>query len=76
MAAICTYNARILAFESSTEELLMQARMIRCDVINLAETRRRHRFKAVYYLGEELSVEYATVKELEESAFSSTRISP
>uniref|UniRef100_A0A0K0D020 Transposase n=1 Tax=Angiostrongylus cantonensis TaxID=6313 RepID=A0A0K0D020_ANGCA len=32
----------------------MQARMIRYDVIGLAETRRRHLFNAVYDTGEEL----------------------
>uniref|UniRef100_A0A0K0D6C1 Endo/exonuclease/phosphatase domain-containing protein n=1 Tax=Angiostrongylus cantonensis TaxID=6313 RepID=A0A0K0D6C1_ANGCA len=54
MVTICTYNARILASESSIEDLLMQARMIRYDVIGLAETRRRHPFNAVYDTGEEL----------------------
>uniref|UniRef100_A0A158PBU1 Fibronectin type-III domain-containing protein n=1 Tax=Angiostrongylus cantonensis TaxID=6313 RepID=A0A158PBU1_ANGCA len=34
--------------------LLMQARMIRYDVIGLAETRRRHKFDAVYDTGEQL----------------------
>uniref|UniRef100_A0A0K0CWL3 Endo/exonuclease/phosphatase domain-containing protein n=1 Tax=Angiostrongylus cantonensis TaxID=6313 RepID=A0A0K0CWL3_ANGCA len=54
MVTICTYNARSLASESSIEDLLMQARMIRYDVIRLAETRRRHPFNAVYDTGEEL----------------------
>uniref|UniRef100_A0A0K0DNG4 Endonuclease n=1 Tax=Angiostrongylus cantonensis TaxID=6313 RepID=A0A0K0DNG4_ANGCA len=36
------------------EDLLMQARMIRCDVIGLAEMRRRHPFNAVHDTGEEL----------------------
>uniref|UniRef100_A0A0K0CX51 Endo/exonuclease/phosphatase domain-containing protein n=1 Tax=Angiostrongylus cantonensis TaxID=6313 RepID=A0A0K0CX51_ANGCA len=54
MVTICTYNARTLASESSIEDLLMQARMIRYDVIGLAETRRRHPFNAVYDTGEEL----------------------
>uniref|UniRef100_A0A0K0DRG6 Uncharacterized protein n=1 Tax=Angiostrongylus cantonensis TaxID=6313 RepID=A0A0K0DRG6_ANGCA len=53
MVTICTYNARTLAPESSIEDLLMQARMIRY-VIGLAETRRRHPFNAVYDTGEEL----------------------
>uniref|UniRef100_A0A0K0D172 Endo/exonuclease/phosphatase domain-containing protein n=1 Tax=Angiostrongylus cantonensis TaxID=6313 RepID=A0A0K0D172_ANGCA len=35
----------------------MQARMIRYDVIGLAETRRRHSFKAVYDTGEKLFLE-------------------
>uniref|UniRef100_A0A0K0DLI4 Endo/exonuclease/phosphatase domain-containing protein n=1 Tax=Angiostrongylus cantonensis TaxID=6313 RepID=A0A0K0DLI4_ANGCA len=54
MATICTYNARTLASEFSIEDLLMQARTIRYDVIGLAETRRRHPFNAVYDTGEEL----------------------
>uniref|UniRef100_A0A0K0CX14 Endo/exonuclease/phosphatase domain-containing protein n=1 Tax=Angiostrongylus cantonensis TaxID=6313 RepID=A0A0K0CX14_ANGCA len=54
MATICTYNVRTLASESSIEDLLMQSRMIRYDVIGLAETRRRHPFSAVYETGEEL----------------------
>ncbi|VDM62172.1 unnamed protein product [Angiostrongylus costaricensis] len=51
---ICTYNARTVAFESSIEDLLMQARRTRYDVIGLAETGRRHPFNAVYDTGEEL----------------------
>uniref|UniRef100_A0A0K0DDG5 Endonuclease n=1 Tax=Angiostrongylus cantonensis TaxID=6313 RepID=A0A0K0DDG5_ANGCA len=54
MVTICTYNARTLASESSIEDLLMQARMIRYDVIGLAETRQRHSFNAIYDTGEEL----------------------
>uniref|UniRef100_A0A0K0DJK5 Endo/exonuclease/phosphatase domain-containing protein n=1 Tax=Angiostrongylus cantonensis TaxID=6313 RepID=A0A0K0DJK5_ANGCA len=54
MVTICPYNARTLASESSIEDLLMQAIMIRYDVIGLAETRRRHPFNAVYDTGEEL----------------------
>ena len=53
MVTICTYNARTFASESSTEDVLMQARMIRYDVIGLAETRRRHPFNAVYDTGDE-----------------------
>ncbi|VDM52169.1 unnamed protein product [Angiostrongylus costaricensis] len=51
---ICTYNVRKLASESSIEDLLMQARRIKDDVIDLAETRRRQSFNAVYDTGEEL----------------------
>ena len=51
---ICTYNARPLATESSIEDLLTQAKMIRYDVIGLIETRRRHPFNAVYDSGKEL----------------------
>uniref|UniRef100_A0A0K0DQP2 Endo/exonuclease/phosphatase domain-containing protein n=1 Tax=Angiostrongylus cantonensis TaxID=6313 RepID=A0A0K0DQP2_ANGCA len=54
MVTICTYNARTLASESSIEDLLMQAKMTRYDVIGLANTRRRHPFNAVYDTGEEL----------------------
>uniref|UniRef100_A0A0K0DP71 Craniofacial development protein 2-like n=1 Tax=Angiostrongylus cantonensis TaxID=6313 RepID=A0A0K0DP71_ANGCA len=56
MITICAYNARTLASESSIEDLLMQARMIRYDVIGLTKTRRRHPFNAVYETGEELSL--------------------
>ncbi|KAE9418521.1 hypothetical protein Angca_003439, partial [Angiostrongylus cantonensis] len=54
MVTICTYNARTLASEFSIEDLLMQANMIRYDVIGLADTRRCHPFNAVYDTGEEL----------------------
>ncbi|VDM61759.1 unnamed protein product [Angiostrongylus costaricensis] len=54
MVTLCTYNARTLASESSIEELLMQARRIKYDVIGLAETRRRQLFNAVYDTGEEM----------------------
>uniref|UniRef100_A0A0K0DB53 Endonuclease n=1 Tax=Angiostrongylus cantonensis TaxID=6313 RepID=A0A0K0DB53_ANGCA len=54
MVTICTYNAHTLASEYSIEDLLMQARMIRYDVIDLVETRRRHPFNAVYNTGQEL----------------------
>uniref|UniRef100_A0A0K0DL02 CN hydrolase domain-containing protein n=1 Tax=Angiostrongylus cantonensis TaxID=6313 RepID=A0A0K0DL02_ANGCA len=45
---------RTLASESSIEDFLMQARMIRYDVIGLAETRRSHPLNAVYDTGGEL----------------------
>uniref|UniRef100_A0A0K0DHE0 Endo/exonuclease/phosphatase domain-containing protein n=1 Tax=Angiostrongylus cantonensis TaxID=6313 RepID=A0A0K0DHE0_ANGCA len=54
MVTICTYNASTLASESSIEDLLMQARKIKYDVIGLAETRRSHPLNAVYDTGEEL----------------------
>uniref|UniRef100_A0A0K0DH92 Carbam_trans_N domain-containing protein n=1 Tax=Angiostrongylus cantonensis TaxID=6313 RepID=A0A0K0DH92_ANGCA len=47
-------NACMLASESSIEDLLKQARMIKYDVIGMAETRQRHPFNAVYNTGEEL----------------------
>ncbi|KAK6746280.1 hypothetical protein RB195_012410 [Necator americanus] len=40
--AICTYNARTLASEAAIEDLMMQAKKIKYDVIGLTETRRRH----------------------------------
>ncbi|ETN74037.1 hypothetical protein NECAME_13261 [Necator americanus] len=50
---ICTYNARTLASEA-IEDLMMQAKKIKYDVIGLTETRRRHALNAVYENGEEL----------------------
>ncbi|KAK6743517.1 hypothetical protein RB195_010660 [Necator americanus] len=52
--AICTYNARTLASEAAIEDLMMQAKKIKYDVIGLTETRRRHPLNAVYEPGEEL----------------------
>ncbi|VDM53959.1 unnamed protein product [Angiostrongylus costaricensis] len=54
MVTTCTYNARTLASESSIEDLLMEARSIKYDVIGMAETRRCQPFNAVYDTGEEL----------------------
>ncbi|VDM62438.1 unnamed protein product [Angiostrongylus costaricensis] len=54
MVTICTYNARTLAPESSIEDMLMQARRIRHDVIDLLDTRRRQPFNAVCDTGKEL----------------------
>ncbi|KAK6752319.1 hypothetical protein RB195_003626 [Necator americanus] len=51
--AICTYNARTLASEAAIEDLMMQAKKIKYDVIGLTETRRRHPLNAVYETGEE-----------------------
>ncbi|ETN86269.1 hypothetical protein RB195_011800 [Necator americanus] len=51
---ICTYNARTLASEAAIEDLMMQAKTIKYDVIGLTETRRRHPLNAVYKTGEEL----------------------
>ncbi|KAK6756202.1 hypothetical protein RB195_014540 [Necator americanus] len=52
--AICTYNARTLASEAAIEDLMMQAKKIKYDVIGLNETRRHHPLNAVYETGEEL----------------------
>ncbi|VDM56168.1 unnamed protein product [Angiostrongylus costaricensis] len=51
---ICTYNIRTLASEPSIEDLIMQARRTRYDVIGLAETRRLQPFNVVYDTGKEL----------------------
>ncbi|KAK6761782.1 hypothetical protein RB195_022751 [Necator americanus] len=44
--AICAYNARTLASEAAIEDLIMQAKKIKYDVIGLTETRRRHPLNA------------------------------
>ncbi|KAK6762186.1 hypothetical protein RB195_023048 [Necator americanus] len=67
--AICTYNARTLASEAAIEDLMMQVKKIKYDVIGLKETRRRHPLNAVYKIGEELTEEV-----LVELAPSSTRV--
>ncbi|KAK6758358.1 hypothetical protein RB195_015897 [Necator americanus] len=54
--AICTYSARTLASEAAIEDLMMQSKKIKYDVIRLTETRRRHPLNAVYETGEELCV--------------------
>ncbi|VDO93192.1 unnamed protein product [Heligmosomoides polygyrus] len=51
---ICTYNARTLASKASVEDLMMQARRIKYDVIGLTETSRHHPLHATYDSGEEL----------------------
>ncbi|KAK6755406.1 hypothetical protein RB195_014023 [Necator americanus] len=43
---ICTYNAS--TFASAVEDLMMQAGMLKCDIIGLTETRRRHPLNTVY----------------------------
>lgn len=54
MMTICTFNARTLASEASIEDLMMQARKIRYDVIGLTETRRHRPLNATFDTGEEL----------------------
>ncbi|KAK6764929.1 hypothetical protein RB195_025025 [Necator americanus] len=51
---ICTYNAR--TFASAMEDLMMQAKKIKYNVIGLTETRQRHPLNAVYETGDELFV--------------------
>ncbi|VDO38802.1 unnamed protein product [Haemonchus placei] len=52
--AICTFNARALASEACIEDLMMQARKIKYDVIGLIETRRHRPLHAVFETGEEV----------------------
>ncbi|EYC42952.1 hypothetical protein Y032_0509g2718 [Ancylostoma ceylanicum] len=54
MMTICTFNARTLASEASIEDLKVQARKIRYDVIGLTETRRHQPLNATFDTGEEL----------------------
>ncbi|RCN51699.1 hypothetical protein ANCCAN_02059 [Ancylostoma caninum] len=51
---VCTFNARTLPSEASIEDLMMQARKIRYDVIGLTETRRHRPLNATFDTGEEL----------------------
>ncbi|KIH51833.1 hypothetical protein ANCDUO_18073 [Ancylostoma duodenale] len=51
---VCTFNARTLASEASVEDMMMQARKIRYDVIGLTETRRHRPLNATFDTGEEL----------------------
>uniref|UniRef100_A0A158QND7 Endo/exonuclease/phosphatase domain-containing protein n=1 Tax=Haemonchus placei TaxID=6290 RepID=A0A158QND7_HAEPC len=52
--SICTFNAPTLASEACIEDLMMQARRIKYDVIGLTETRRHRPLHAVFETGEEL----------------------
>uniref|UniRef100_A0A7I4Z1B5 Endo/exonuclease/phosphatase domain-containing protein n=1 Tax=Haemonchus contortus TaxID=6289 RepID=A0A7I4Z1B5_HAECO len=52
--AICTFNARTLAPEACIEDLMMQVRRIKYDVIGLNELRRQRSLHAAFYTGEEL----------------------
>nr|CDJ93569.1 Endonuclease exonuclease phosphatase domain containing protein [Haemonchus contortus] len=52
--AICTFNAQTLASEACIEDLMMQVRKIKYDVIGLTETRRHRPLHAVFETGEEL----------------------
>ncbi|EYB95081.1 hypothetical protein Y032_0164g3553 [Ancylostoma ceylanicum] len=54
MTTICTFNARTPASETSIEDLMMQARKIRYDVIGLTETRRHRPLNSTSDTGEEL----------------------
>ncbi|KAK6744346.1 hypothetical protein RB195_011195 [Necator americanus] len=48
------YNARTLASDAAIEDVMMQARKFKYDVIELTETRRRHPLNAVCDTGEEV----------------------
>ncbi|KAK6733509.1 hypothetical protein RB195_017330 [Necator americanus] len=50
----CTYKARTRASGAAIEDLMMQAKKIKYDIIGLTEMRRRHSLNAVYKTGEEL----------------------
>ncbi|KAK6730010.1 hypothetical protein RB195_006832 [Necator americanus] len=54
---ICTYNARTLASEATIEDLMMQAKKNKYDVIGLTKTRRCHPLNALYESREELFLE-------------------
>ncbi|EYC29722.1 hypothetical protein Y032_0006g3143 [Ancylostoma ceylanicum] len=54
MMTICTFNARTLASKASVEDLMVQDRKIRYDVIGLTETRRHRPLNATFDTGEEL----------------------
>nr|CDJ92425.1 Endonuclease exonuclease phosphatase domain containing protein [Haemonchus contortus] len=52
--AICTFNARTLASEACIEDLMMQARKVKYDVIRLTKTRKHRPLHAAFEIGEEL----------------------
>ncbi|EYC11163.1 hypothetical protein Y032_0052g2259 [Ancylostoma ceylanicum] len=54
MMTICTFNARTLASEATIDDLMVQARKIRYDVIALTKTRRHLPLNATFDNGEEL----------------------
>ncbi|VDO71987.1 unnamed protein product [Haemonchus placei] len=52
--AICTFNARALASKACIEDLMMQNRKIKYDVVGLTETRRHRQLHATFEMGEGL----------------------
>ncbi|EYC31822.1 hypothetical protein Y032_0003g1258 [Ancylostoma ceylanicum] len=54
MMTICTFHARTPASEAFIEDLMVQARNIRYDIIGLAEMRRHRPLNATFDTGEEL----------------------
>lgn len=57
---ICTSNARTLASEECVEDLMMQARKIRYDVIGLNELGRHRPLHAMLETGPELFLGHVT----------------
>ncbi|XP_055965635.1 craniofacial development protein 2-like, partial [Sorex fumeus] len=51
---VCTFNERMLASTASIEDLMVQARKIKYDIIGLTETKRHQSHHAVFDTGEEL----------------------
>ncbi|VDO92846.1 unnamed protein product [Heligmosomoides polygyrus] len=60
---ICTYNARTLPLEAFIEDLMLQARKIKYDVIGLTETRRHHPLHALTTPEKNCSSECATAED-------------
>ncbi|VDO45626.1 unnamed protein product [Haemonchus placei] len=58
------FNALTLASEACMEDLMMQARKIKYDVIGLTETRRHHPLHSAFENGEDLPQEHATAEAL------------
>ncbi|KIH44606.1 hypothetical protein ANCDUO_25368 [Ancylostoma duodenale] len=54
---VCTFNARTLASEASIEDLMVQARKIKYDVIGLTKTRRHRPLNATFDTREERFLE-------------------
>ncbi|VDO41087.1 unnamed protein product [Haemonchus placei] len=52
--ATCTFNARTLASEACIEDLMMQARKIKYDIIGLTKTKRHCPLHATFETDEEL----------------------
>ncbi|RCN42794.1 hypothetical protein ANCCAN_11227 [Ancylostoma caninum] len=76
MMTVCTFNARTLASEVSIEDLVMQARKIRYDIIGLNQTRRRWPLEATFHNGEELFLGTCDSRGVGEKAAKFKRWSP
>ncbi|EYC35419.1 hypothetical protein Y032_1058g3512 [Ancylostoma ceylanicum] len=62
MITVCIFNARTLASEASIENLMIQAKKIRYEVIGLTETRRHGPLNATFDTEKNCFSESATVK--------------